>query len=74
MRGKDRIGQRGNAKVLMSFEEPRDGDAKLRNDKQSKKESPVRCVIPNRAKERISTTRYCVPADIISHQQGKGKG
>lgn len=38
------------------------------------KESPVRCAIPNRAKGRISTTRYCVPVDIITHQQGKGKG
>ena len=37
------------------------------------KKSPVRSGTPNRAAERIFTTRYCVPAAIVTCPQGKGK-
>lgn len=44
-----------------------------RQSSNERKKSPVRADKPNRAAERISTTRYCVPAAIISQPRGKGK-
>lgn len=39
----------------------------------AKRKNPVQRSRPNRAAERISTTRYCVPAAIVTYPQGKGK-